>query len=117
MKGGVNMRKNNNNTQEFSKKFAICILITTCLVTIFACVMMYITGDISSLPVIITAIYAELATSTGFYYSKAKDENKIKLKNDIILNTLKIKTQFTGNDIEEAKELIDAAETEIENSE
>lgn len=28
---------------------------------------------------IIIAIFAELATATGFYYSKAKAENRIKL--------------------------------------
>lgn len=29
---------------------------------------------------IIIAIFAELATATGFYYSKAKAENRIKLR-------------------------------------
>ncbi len=108
------MKDKKNNTYEFSKKFAIAILICTCLVTVFACFMMYKTEDISSLPVIITAVFTELATSTGFYYSKAKAENKIKLKNDIIFNTLKLKNEFNENDIEAAEALIEQAEQEIE---
>lgn len=30
--------------------------------------------------VLIAAVFAELATATGFYYSKAKAENRIKLR-------------------------------------
>lgn len=108
------MKNKKNNTYEFSKIFAIAILICTCIVTFFACFMMYRTEDISSLPVIITAIFAELATSTGFYYSKAKAENKIKLKNEIIFNTLKLKTEFDEGDIDAAQRLIDQAEQQID---
>ena len=38
------------------------------------------TGDTSPLAYLIPAIFAELATATGFYYSKAKAENRIKLR-------------------------------------
>lgn len=105
--------KKENNTYEFSKRFAIAILILTCIITIYSCILMYKTGDLSSLSILITAIFAELATSTGFYYSKAKEENKIKLKNEIILNTLKLHSEFKDADIEEAKELIENAEQEL----
>lgn len=105
--------KKENNTYEFSKRFAIAILILTCIITIYSCILMYKTGDLSSLSILITAIFAELATSTGFYYSKAKEENKIKLKNEIILNTLKLRSEYKDADIEEAKELVENAEQEL----
>ena len=38
------------------------------------------TGDTSPLAYLIPAVFAELATATGFYYSKAKAENRIKLR-------------------------------------
>ena len=38
------------------------------------------TKDLSPLAYLIPAIFAELATATGFYYSKAKAENRIKLR-------------------------------------
>lgn len=76
---------------------------------------MYMTKDLSSLSVLITAIFTELATSTGFYYSKAKEENKIKLKNQVILNTLKLRSKYKDSDIEDAEEIINEAEQEISN--
>lgn len=76
---------------------------------------MYMAKDLSSLSVLITAIFTELATSTGFYYSKAKEENKIKLKNQVILNTLKLRSKYKDSDIEDAEEIINEAEQEISN--
>ena len=35
---------------------------------------------LSPLAYLIPAVFAELATATGFYYSKAKAENRIKLR-------------------------------------
>ncbi len=66
-------------TKEFSKKIFIGVAIVNILLLVFAVYMMYITGDLSPLAYIIPAAAAEMATATGFYYSKAKAENKIKL--------------------------------------
>lgn len=41
--------------------------------------MIWRTSDLSPLAYLIPAIAAETATGTGFYYSKAKVENRIKL--------------------------------------
>lgn len=38
------------------------------------------TKDLSPLAYLIPAVFGELATATGFYYSKAKAENRIKLR-------------------------------------
>ena len=49
------------------------------IITAFTLVMVWRTLDLSPLSYLIPACFAEFATATGFYYSKAKAENKIKL--------------------------------------
>jgi len=65
---------------EFSKKIFVGVAISTALIVIFSLVIVWKTGDTSPLTCIIPAMFAELATATGFYYKKAEAENKIKLK-------------------------------------
>ena len=67
------------NKMEFSKKILIVASIINILVIGFACVMIFITRDLSPLCYLIPSVAGEVATGTGFYYSKAKAENKIKL--------------------------------------
>lgn len=43
-------------------------------------IMVWKTENLEPLAYLIPAIFAELATATGFYYSKAKAENRIKLR-------------------------------------
>ena len=107
---------NNKSKKEFSKIFAIVILVLSCLITIFSCYVMYITRDISSLPVLISTIFAELATATGFYYSKAKAENKIKLKNELINKTLELQSKYSQADIDKAEMMINEAESSLNDS-
>lgn len=64
---------------EFSKKLFIMIAIFNCIITAFTLVMVWRTLDLSPLSYLVPACFAEFATATGFYYSKAKAENKIKL--------------------------------------
>lgn len=64
---------------EFSKKILIIAAITNMVVIIFALIMIWRTNDLSPLAYLIPSVAAEVATGTGFYYSKAKVENKIKL--------------------------------------
>lgn len=64
---------------EFSKKILIVAAIINILVIGFSCVMIYITRDLSPLCYLIPSVAGEVATGTGFYYTKAKAENKIKL--------------------------------------
>jgi hypothetical protein len=49
------------------------------VVIIFALIMMWRTNDLSPLAYLIPSVATEVATGTGFYYSKAKVENRIKL--------------------------------------
>ena len=64
---------------EFSKKILIVAAIINILVIGFSCVMIIITRDLSPLCYLIPSVAGEVATGTGFYYAKAKAENKIKL--------------------------------------
>ena len=65
---------------EFSKLILIVIGAVTVLVTAFTLIMVWRTNDLSPLGYLIPAVFAELAAATGFYYSKAKAENRIKLR-------------------------------------
>lgn len=65
--------------KEFSKKILIVAGIINAVVIVFTMVMIWRTLDLSPLSYLIPSVAAEVATGTGFYYSKAKVENRIKL--------------------------------------
>lgn len=71
---------------EFSKKIFIGVSVAAILVTIFTGIMIWKTNDLSPLMYLIPAVFAELATATGFYYSKAKAENQIKIRKGTVPN-------------------------------
>lgn len=64
---------------EFSKFIFWAVFLLVIGVTVFGCALMWRTGDTSAMAYLIPAVFAEFATATGFYYWKAKNENKIKL--------------------------------------
>lgn len=64
---------------EFSKIILLIALAVNLAVIVFACVMMWRTGDLSPLAYLLPSVGAEVAAGTGGYYWKAKAENKIKL--------------------------------------
>jgi hypothetical protein len=65
---------------EFSKLIMLTVGAVTIVVTAFSLFMMWKTQDLSPLAYLIPAVFAELSVGTGFYYSKAKAENRIKLR-------------------------------------
>lgn len=75
------MRSANKKKQplEFSKKILIVAAIINTIVIGFTLTMVWITQDLSPLEFLIPSVAGEVAVGTGFYYSKAKVENKIKL--------------------------------------
>ena len=75
MRGGGHAIK-----REFSKVMMSGVGAATIVVTAFTLVMVWRTGDTSPLAYLIPAVFAETAAATGFYYSKAKAENRIKLR-------------------------------------
>lgn len=64
---------------EFSKIILVAVGFMTFAISVFACCMAWRTADTTPFSYLIPAVYTEMASATGFYYSKAKAENKIKL--------------------------------------
>lgn len=64
---------------EFSKKILIVAALINIVVIGFALWYVRTTQDGSPFAYLIPAVAAETATGTGWYYAKAKAENKIKL--------------------------------------
>lgn len=64
---------------EFSKLIFVGVSVLTLAITTFSCYIIWFTMDTSALAYLIPAVFAEMAAATGFYYTKAKTENKIKL--------------------------------------
>lgn len=67
---------------EFSKKIFTGVSVLTVFVTVVILGLMFYTHDMSPAAYLIPAVYAEFATATGFYFSKAKAENQIKIKEE-----------------------------------
>lgn len=68
-----------NKKVEFSNLIFVGVSVVTVAIVLFSCRMIWITMDTSALGYLIPAVFTEMAAATGFYYSKAKAENKIKL--------------------------------------
>lgn len=64
---------------EFSKKILMVAGVLNAVVILFTMIMIWRTLDLTPLTYLIPSVAAEVATGTGFYYSKAKVENRIKL--------------------------------------
>lgn len=71
--------KRSRPKREFSKILLVCVSIVTLLLTMYVCILAWVTMDMSVFAYLIPAVFTELATATGFYYAKAKAENEIKL--------------------------------------
>lgn len=77
---GKTRKRSARKKLEFSKVIFVGVSALTMAVTVFSCVVIWRTQDTSALAYLIPAVFAEMASATGFYYTKAKAENKIKLK-------------------------------------
>ena len=74
------MTRTRKPKREFSKMILIVVSIFTFGITVFSCVMIWRTGDLSPLAYLIPSIFAEAATGTAFYYRKAEAENIRKIE-------------------------------------
>lgn len=72
-------KKSRKKPMEFSKLILVVAAIVNVAVIAFTFIMVWRTCDLSPLAYLIPAVAAETATGTGFYYAKAKVENRIKL--------------------------------------
>jgi hypothetical protein len=73
------MKNKHKTKMEFSKKIFYMITIMTVIIVVYSMMLMWYTKDSSALAYLIPSIFTEMATATGFYYTKAKKENEIKL--------------------------------------
>lgn len=73
-------RRTKKPKREFSKLILICAGGRYCVGNGLHFIMVWRTNDLSPLAYLIPAVFTELGVGTGFYYSKAKAENRIKLR-------------------------------------
>lgn len=64
---------------EFSKKLVIWSWSVTCTLALLTILAVFLQIDASELGVLTGLSFAETGVATGFYYWKAKSENRIKL--------------------------------------
>lgn len=76
---GTRYRRKKKTPLEFSKKILLFAALLNVVVIVFTLIMIWRTNDLTPLAYLIPAVAAETATGTGFYYAKAKVENRIKL--------------------------------------
>lgn len=105
----------NKKKIETSKIIILVAFIVVVLVTIDSLVLMHITGDTSALSYIIPSAYTVLTAATGFYYWKAKSENKIKLRNQAMIDALNLRKQYSEEDITGAEEDIEKIDNLLNN--
>ena len=72
-------KKHKKKHKEFSKKILIASYIIAITVTAFCCYLALTYRDASTISNIALACWAEVSVGNGFYYWKARSENKIKM--------------------------------------
>ena len=87
-------RRTKKPKREFSKLILYVVGAVTVGVTAFTLIMVWKTENLEPLAYLIPAIFAELATATGFYYSKAKAENRIKLGSCMARKSITMQRRF-----------------------
>lgn len=75
--------KTNKKKFEFSKIIIFIVGVVTIAVTAFTLYMVWETKDMTVMAYLIPAIFAETASSTGFYFWKARTENKIRMSKEL----------------------------------
>lgn len=72
--------KSRKKKREFSKIIITIVGAVTLVVSAFTMAVVWKTSDTAPLAYLIPSVFGELANATGFYFSKAKAENRIKLR-------------------------------------
>jgi hypothetical protein len=65
---------------EFSKKIFFGVSLVALIVVFFSLYMIWKTNDLYPLRYLIPAVFGEISVATGFYFNKAKAENRIKIE-------------------------------------
>ena len=89
----------NKKKFEFSKLIIIFVGAVTILVTAFTMYMIWETKDMMAFTYLIPAVFTETASATGFYYWKARTENKIRMSKEIQKEQIEEETVNVINNI------------------
>lgn len=84
---------------EFSKLIIIFVGAVTILVTAFTMYMIWETKDMMAFTYLIPAVFTETASATGFYYWKARTENKIRMSKEVQSKQIDTETVNIVNDL------------------
>ena len=93
--------------EEFSKSLLRILVTLTIIISFFCIVFCFKFETIEPLTVLIPSIFTELAAATGFYYWKAKSENKIKITLGAV-DDLRSKEDLTENEVRIIEALINS---------
>lgn len=75
--------KTNKKKFEFSKVIIFIVGAVTIAVTAFTLYMVWETKDMTVMAYLIPAIFTEASSATGFYFWKARTENKIRMSKEM----------------------------------
>lgn len=98
---------------EWSKLMILLFFGLTAYITIDSCYLMHQTGDLSPLSYLIPSIFALITAATSFYYNKAKAENQAKIRNQSLIDILKIRKKFGEDEVDRAEEEINKINDEF----
>lgn len=99
--------KKKRSAEEFSKLLLRMIVGLTMIVTFFCIFFCFKFETTEPLSYLVPSLFAELAAGTGFYYWKAKSENKIKITLGAV-DDLRAKEDLTENEVRIIEALINS---------
>lgn len=103
----VPVRKKKKSIEEFSK-LLLRMIVGLTMVIIFFCIFFCFKFETTEpLTYLVPSVFTELAAGTGFYYWKAKSENKIKITLGAI-DDLRQKEDLTENEVRIMEALINS---------
>lgn len=103
----VAVRKKKTGVEEFSKLLIRMLVGLTMIVSFFCIFFCFKFETTEPLTYLVPSVFTELAAGTGFYYWKAKSENKIKITLGAVDN-LRSKEDLTENETRIIEALINS---------
>lgn len=100
-------KKKKRSAEEFSKLLLRMLVGLTIIITFFCVVFCFKFETTEPINYLVPSIFTELAAATGFYYWKAKSENKIKITLGAV-DELRSKEDLTENEVRIIEALINS---------
>ena len=86
--------KSRKKKREFSKIIITIVGAVTLVVSAFTMAVVWKTSDTAPLAYLIPSVFGELATATGFYFSKAKAENRSNFEKYMVLKSTMTRRRY-----------------------